>query len=433
MTQANQIAVFDIEISPDHRGIGKSPWIFSNHVRHLNNDALDANRCALVRIKSASDYFGIYCKSGLFSIRMLTKELDLQQAVTNDNLITTFEFTKSISSYIKKLETRKIDCLGFESQESFRLVHGDSDGIPGIVIDNYRELLVISSSSAAGEFLMPFVAQGLIELYPTSGILERSTGQTRKQEGLEDRCRWIHIPQGRDESDFLECQCIFADRKMVFNPTRCQKTGLFLDQRENLRLLNCILGANPSARISRSDDKNSKSILDICSYAGAWSTVAASNGFTNFTLIDQDKNALALAEKNVRLNSEISQQISIESLNADLFESLSALGKGNRKFDVVVADPPAFAKSKQHVPEALRAYSRLFKLASNLVARSGILVACSCSRNITDQEFQELATKSLQGGDWIMRGRGYQAPDHTMGPGRGAAEYLKCYFFQKLG
>ena len=201
---------------------------------------------------------------------------------------------------------------------------------------------------------------------------------------------------------------------------RCQKTGLFLDQRENLTLFGKILTAS-----------HASSMLDLCSYAGAWSCAGAQVGVREFTVVDQDKDALELCTKNISDNSKDPNKIQITQMHGDLFELLSKLNKEKRSFSAVVADPPAFTKSAKHVPEARRAYQRLSKLASRLVAVNGIYVACSCSRHIDEEEFYEIVSNALESDDWIYLGRGRQSPDHTVLTTDKHSLYLKALYFMR--
>jgi 23S rRNA (cytosine1962-C5)-methyltransferase len=171
-------------------------------------------------------------------------------------------------------------------------------------------------------------------------------------------------------------------------------------------------------------------MLDLCSYAGAWSCAAAQAGVVDFTAVDQDKDALELCEQNIKNNvTGSASSPNIQLLHGDLFEILSKLNREEKSFDVVVADPPAFTKSSKHVPEARRAYQRLAKLSSRLVSPNGLLVACSCSRHIGEEDFYEIVSSALIADDWVYLGRGRQSPDHTVLATDKHSLYLKALFF----
>ena len=176
--------------------------------------------------------------------------------------------------------------------------------------------------------------------------------------------------------------------------------------------------------------------------------MAALAGATEFFLIDQDKYALALAEGNIRrqktLQNETFQETQkspenlaykpdVHLLHGDLFEQLALLKKAQKTFDVVVADPPAFAKSKAHLPEALRAYVRIVDASAQLLNPGGLLVVCSCSRNVTEEKFFELVNDRLTTaqGAFKMLAKGFQSPDHSIPVGDQFSHYLKCGFYRK--
>ncbi|MCA2962266.1 MAG: methyltransferase, partial [Silvanigrellales bacterium] len=228
-----------------------------------------------------------------------------------------------------------------------------------------------------------------------------------------------------------EVEASFAGLCLRFAPLKAQKTGLFLDQAHNLALFDGLVRTLVPAN---------GTLLDICCYAGAWSAAGARAGLASFTLVDQDATALARAAENVVRNQATARHApgetcQVETRHGDMFELLSLLGKEGKSFDVVVADPPAFAKAKKHVPEARRAYARMVKLASRLVRPGGLLVVCSCSRNLEESEFLDIVGTQLASTPegWTLVLRGAQAPDHTVPAGETLAHYLKCAFYAKGG
>jgi len=395
--------------------------LFSNQVSHLEDAVLDASRCAFVRVDSLAGSLGVYCKNELRAVRLLPTAFTTgTENPTRETLVA------ALAAHLDKTHARKRHLV---PAGALRWVHGEADGLPGLVIDHYGSLVVVQSSAAAGEFLLPFVVEALTRTAHAAStpVLERSSGQTRALAGLPERTR---VLQGDVPEKVLAA---FGDLALEFTPRRAQKTGLFLDQRTNLSLFATLLGST-----------RYESLLDICCYAGAWSAQAAHAGLTRFTLVDQDKEALARAEQNVRHNARAATAVesappsdaplSIEPRHGDLFEALSVLAREGKTFDVVVGDPPAFAKSKKHIPEARRAYARLAKLAAKLVRPGGLYIACSCSRNMEEAEF--LATVEAQlvadpTARWDLVLRGSQAADHTVPAGDTLSAYLKCVFYRR--
>ncbi|WP_158997108.1 class I SAM-dependent rRNA methyltransferase [Pigmentibacter ruber] len=386
-----------------------SPWLFSNQVMHLDDTALNEQKIAIVRIKETNKY-GIYHKNSLISVRFFS---DYFQNYIQNNIITKEHFVEFFFNHLNRIVAIK-KLYDFTSNEAYRVSHGDNDFFPSIAIDFYNTVYVIQISSIVGEFLLPFVIEALLK-FTTLPLFERSTGQIRKLENLPERTRWIREP---NISNNFQVDCNFANLSLKFFLNKAQKTGLFLDQRNNLKYLEKII---PHTKIKKS--------LDICSYAGAWSATAAKLGVENLTLIDQDVWALNLAKENILLNS--SKDCLVTTLHGDLFEHLQKLNKENSKFDLIIADPPAFAKAKKHISEAARAYSRLAKLASRLLTDNGILVICSCSRHVSDELFLESIAKGFDNGNWLFLHKGEQSPCHTRLALPDSSDYLKCYFIQK--
>jgi 23S rRNA (cytosine1962-C5)-methyltransferase len=403
------IPIYPIKCRVSRADLARSSWIFSNQVDHLDDGLLTSDRAALVWVESAGR-LGLYSKGALIAVRLLpahfSEALHGCAEVSRESLI------DLLVAQISALRTMKGAMFAFVCDEAFRWSHGDADGLPGLVIDDYGSIVVLQSSSAAGDFILPFVQEAL-ERFDDRPLFERSSGQTRTLEGLSERTRWL---RRGTYPEFGRATTNLAGLSLEFVPERAQKTGLFLDQRENLRYL---AGRRLVAR----------SMLDVCSYAGAWSCAGARSGVSRFTLIDADANALALAEGNITQNSNGTPEI--VRRHGDLFEELSRCRQMGERFDIVVADPPAFTKSKKHVDEARRAYARLTKAASRLVSDNGIYVACSCSRHIGPEEFLEVVERNLMDEGWLLVHRGGQSPDHSVIIPRGTQEYLKCFFFQR--
>ena len=385
----------------------KSPWLFSNQVQHISDNDLNEQKVSLVYIKGTKK-IGIYCKQSLIAVRFLPDNI---YNCIESNYIKNEVFINEIAKHLNSLKHAKSK-FQFSKDEAYRLSHGDNDGLPAIAIDDYQSVLVLQSSSLVGEFLLPFIIEAL-HLIDKRPIFERSTGQIRKLENLPERTRWIQEPDNLDNN--FEVSCNFTKLKMTFFLNKAQKTGLFLDQRKNLEYLSNIL-----------KDYNINSCLDICSYAGAWSATAAASGVKNLTLIDQDSWALNLAKRNILANT--SDNVTIDTLHGDMFEHMQGLIKKESKYDLIVVDPPAFAKSKKHINEAKRAYSRMTKLANKLLSKNGILIVCSCSRHIKDHEFLESVSIGLDDGNWVFVHKGEQSPCHTHLANPDSSEYLKCYF-----
>jgi 23S rRNA (cytosine1962-C5)-methyltransferase len=191
-----------------------------------------------------------------------------------------------------------------------------------------------------------------------------------------------------------------------------QKTGWFFDQSANRRALSKYV--RPGARV-----------LDVFSYVGAWGTRAAKDGAAEVICVDSSSQALELAAQNARQNS-----LSITTRKGDAFDVLEALAEERARFDIVIVDPPAFAKRKKDLPKALAAYKRLNQLALKLLADDGILVSCSCSYHVSAEDLQDALAKAARGASKHLQvlELGGQAPDHPVHPAIPETRYLKAYF-----
>ena len=401
------IKVLQIETTGLKQKFYKSPWLFSNQIIPLSDHDLNEQKISLVHIKGTKK-IAIYCKQSLICIRFLPDKLYEKM---ENGFIKKDHFIQEILNHLISLKNAKSK-FSFTKNDAFRLSHGDNDGLPAIAIDDYQSVLVLQSSSQSGEFLLPFIIEALKQI-DDRPIFERSTGQIRKLENLPERTRWIREPLNTMQN--FDVNCHFASLNLNFFLNKAQKTGLFLDQRNNLSYLENII-----------KNYNIHSCLDICSYAGSWSSIAAKNGVEKLTLIDQDSFALNLAKKNIQSN--VTSNVTIDTLHGDMFEHMQGLIKLEKKFDLIIADPPAFAKSKKHINEAKRAYSRMAKLASKLLNQNGLLIVCSCSRNIIDSDFLESISIGLEEGNWVFIHKGEQSPCHTHLAHPDSSEYLKCYF-----
>ncbi|WP_395946633.1 class I SAM-dependent rRNA methyltransferase [Caedibacter taeniospiralis] len=370
---------------------------YSNEVDHLAENLLNEYGVALTEHKG---YLALYSKHQLMAIRVTRIGIRSIQANGLEH---------AILSFLQELWHEKSHFSFVQKNEAYRLCHGDHDGLPGITIDCYGAVNVIQSSSAASDLLMNHVIKALTTLMPKTPIFERSTGQIREFEKLESISKWQYLAGGSRQSTIL------AGKKLSFDLIHGQKTGLFIDQRLNLIALCHYL------------QKNMTSMLDICSYMGAWS-VSATNTIKAFTLIDQSEFALAMAKINIENNHNEPQNISIDLHHDHMFEALKKLKTAQKSFDVVVADPPAFAKSKKHIAEAKRAYQRLFKLALSCLNKNGLFIACSCSRHVDEATFFEII-QSLSY-DLILLHKGYSSPCHTQAIQVDYHDYLKCYIFK---
>jgi 23S rRNA (cytosine1962-C5)-methyltransferase len=293
----------------------------------------------------------------------------------------------------------------------YRLIFGESDGLPGLIVDRYGEVCVVQIGTAGMERLKHEIQRALIDTLGCQAVLFKNDSASRELEGLPSYVETGHGHIGdlvTVEEDGLKFQVPLASG---------QKTGWFFDQADNRRALPRYM-----ARGAR--------VLDVFSYVGAWGVRALHAGAREVLCVDSSAAALELAANNAAGNGggRGSRGV-LNTLKGDAFDVLEKLASQGERFDVVVIDPPAFAKRRKDLPKALAAYKRLNQLAMQLLG-DGILVSCSCSFHVSAEELQDAiakAARSAQKHVQILH-LGGQAADHPVHPAISETRYLKAYF-----
>ena len=288
----------------------------------------------------------------------------------------------------------------------YRLVYGESDGLPGLVIDRYGSTCVVQIGTAGMERLKPQIQEALSQVLKYDALLFKNDSAAREMEGLPG---YVEAVKGSFDAPAL---VIEDDLEFEAPLSDGQKTGWFFDQAANRRALPKYLP--PGGRV-----------LDVFSYVGAWGVRAAHHGAREVTCVDSSAAALDLAAANARRN-----RVKLVTHKGDAFDVLEEFAKQGARFDVVIIDPPAFAKRKKDLPKALAAYKRLNQLAIQVLAGEGILVSCSCSFHVSAEELQDAIAKAARGAGKHVQilEMGGQAPDHPVHPAIPETRYLKAYF-----
>ena len=288
----------------------------------------------------------------------------------------------------------------------YRLVYGESDGLPGLVIDRYGSACVVQIGTAGMERLKLEIVSALKEVVRCDALLFKNDGAARDMEGLPG---YVEVAMGAFDAPAR----VIEDGLEFMAPLAAgQKTGWFFDQSANRRAL------------QRYVSKGAR-VLDVFSYVGAWGVRAARSGAREVLCVDSSAPALELAAANAALNGH-----SLGTLKGDAFEILEDLSRQGAKFDVVIIDPPAFAKRRKDAPKALGAYRRLNQLAMQVTADHGILVSCSCSFHVSAEDLQDCIAKAARGAGKHLQilEMGGQSPDHPVHPAIPETRYLKAYF-----
>jgi 23S rRNA (cytosine1962-C5)-methyltransferase len=277
-------------------------------------------------------------------------------------------------------------------QPYYRLVYGDSDGLPGLVIDRFGDYFVAQISTAGMEAMKSQIQAALTRIFDVKGLLWKNDGKMRVQEGLEE---YVEVAEGEVP-------------KMV--PMIENQTGWFYDHRLNRE------------RINR--HVKGKRVLDICSYAGGWGVQAATAGAEHVTCVDVSKQALDWVENNAKLNGV---ENSVSCIQGDAFSVMEKLIEEGQMFDVVILDPPAFIPKRKDIAAGERAYQKLNQLGMRLLGADGFLLSASCSMHLSDSSLENML---MQAGRHLDRHvqiieRGSQGPDHPVHPAIVETRYIK--------
>ncbi len=293
----------------------------------------------------------------------------------------------------------------------YRLAYGDSDGLPGLVLDRYDDVVVAQITTAGMERLKNEIAAALQKVLRPRALLFRNDGAARELEGLP---AYVEPAFG----DVPETVTVEEDgAHFTVHPATGQKTGWFYDQRPNrLRLY-------PYAKGQR--------VLDVFSYVGAWGVHAARAGASEVLCIDSSPRAPEDVKLNAELNG-VSERVRVE--RSDAFDALRELRAARERFDVVVLDPPAFIKRKKDIKEGTQAYQRLNQMAMQVLAKDGLLVSCSCSYHLARGELVDVLLKGSRHIDRFLQivEQGHQGPDHPVHPAIPETAYLKAFFARVL-
>jgi 23S rRNA (cytosine1962-C5)-methyltransferase len=293
----------------------------------------------------------------------------------------------------------------------YRLVFGESDGLPGLVVDRFDHVLVVQITTAGMERVRDLIVDALESVVRPTVILLRNDSPARDPEGLE---RYVETVLGHPSS---RIQVVENGARFEAPLAEGQKTGWYYDHRLNrLRLQNYVTGRN---------------VLDVFSYIGAWGVQALTAGARSVTCVDGSVTSLEFAQENARLNGQ-AQKFGVR--HGDAFEVLKALRSQGEQFEVVVVDPPAFIKRRKDLKEGTLAYQRLNRLAMQVLKPGGLLVSASCSWHLQRSRLLEAMRKAAatNGRGMQILEQGHQGPDHPVHPAMVETDYLKA-FFARIG
>jgi len=292
---------------------------------------------------------------------------------------------------------------------AYRLIHGEGDLLPGLVVDRYDSTLVVQISTAGMQSIEDEVIESLIECLSPTGIHIRSTSAIRELEGLQPREETVHgsLP----DAVHIKENGLGFDVPMKGG----QKTGWFYDHRENRLLLQKYC--------------EGKRVLDAFSYLGAWGINALAGGATEVVAIDSSQAACDGALHNAKLNDFDDSKYSV--MKGDVADCLAKLKDNSaEKFDVIVLDPPAFIQRAKDKRNGTEKYRKINSLATKLLTENGLLVSASCSHHLNEADLQRVMLQSARGAGCGLQvlARGHQGPDHPVHAAIPETEYLKAIF-----
>jgi 23S rRNA (cytosine1962-C5)-methyltransferase len=295
-------------------------------------------------------------------------------------------------------------CLGLPSEltDAYRLVNAEGDGLPGLIVDRYADVLAVQFTALGMKRLEVEVMDALARALEPRAIVEIGGGGFQQLEGFSAATRVV-----RGEHPLSPVRCRENGLSLDVDPLHGQKTGMFLDQRVNRRRIGEL-----AARAR---------VLDVYTYAGGFALNALRHGATSATCVDSSQRALERAQAHAQLNG----LSNLEVVEADAFRFLETATP--RSFDVVVVDPPKFARAKKDLPAALKGYQRLNALALNACKEGALLSTCSCSQLVDAETFERvLAAAARDAGRRLqLLELAFQGPDHPVPPAFPEGRYLK--------
>jgi len=367
-------------------------WIYSNEVDTAKTPLTalaPGTLCRIVDARGKAMGLGTVNPGTLLCARVLTSNADAT--------IDAGWFVNRIKSALT-LRERLYD------KPFYRLVYGESDGLPGLVIDRYGEVCVVQMATAGMDRLKLDIVEGLKHTLAPAGILLRNDGGMRETEGLPS-----YVEAIGDVPDVVTIE--EADVRFEIPVKTGQKTGWFYDQRSNRDALARYVAG--------------RSVLDVFSYLGGWSLRALKAGATSALAIDSSAPALEGAARNAALN-----ELKLDTIKGQALDTLREMRAQPRRFDVVVVDPPALIKRKKDLETGSAHYGALNRTAIELLSPEGILVSCSCSHHLDAESLQRILLRESRAAGRRLQilEQGGQGPDHPVHPAIPETRYLKAFF-----
>jgi 23S rRNA (cytosine1962-C5)-methyltransferase len=376
---------------------GRHPWVFSGAIARVEGACSAGDEVLLVTEHGEFVARGLFNPNSNIQVRLYSwdKDLPLDEAFWSQHLDAALFLRRDVL----KLVGPNTAC---------RLVFSEADGLSGLIVDRYGDWLLVQLTSLALAARKELLVRLLVEKLAPAGIWLRTEKGIREQEGLEvaDGLLWGDAPP---RPLLIEEHGIRYEVDVVEG----QKTGFFLDQRDNRRVLAAYVRGGR--------------VLDLCCYTGSFSFNALVHGAAREVLaIDVSEPALLQAQRNAQANN-LAERVRFE--RSDAFKALERLRDAQERFDVVVLDPPKLARHARGAPEALRGYHGLNRMAMEVLGEEGILMSCSCTGHVERDAFENMLAQAASSAGrrvQILEARA-AAPDHPTSVHCAETNYLKCY------
>ena len=382
------------------------PWVYSNAIDRLEGKLYPG---CTVHVLSHEGQFvakGLYSPVSQIRVRVLTWD----EAEPIDHAFFKRRITKAIAHRQQWVK----------NTNAIRLIFGESDGLPGLVVDQYADTLVCQFLFVGMEHWKEAIVDALVKQTACTRIVERSDAAVRTREGLEPHIGPLHGDLPTEPVQINECGVLYT-----VDVLKGHKTGFYIDQRDSRELLGQL-----------SQDKE---VLNVFCYTGGFSLAALRGGAKHVTSVDSSGEALAMAERQMKVNGFDEGRATW--IDSDAFDVLTRLRKEERQFDIVVLDPPKFAPSSHHLDKALRAYKEINRAGMQLLKPGGLLFTFSCSGAVDSALFERtiamagaeaMTHGSDKGLDFRIMKRLSSGADHPLLTSFPEGDYLKGLLLQRV-
>ena len=366
------------------------PWIYRSDVTK-DGGATPGAFVRVANVRGTPLGFGFWSARSEIRLRMIERGESLSDTWLRDRLAQAVAWRRTVAA----------------GAEAYRLVHGEGDGLPSLVVDRYGEHLVIQTLSQATDRAKTEIVDTLVELLQPKGIVERNDPKVRTLEGLEQTVSVLHgeVPDTVEVNE--------GDVRFHVDLRKGQKTGLFLDQRENH------LVARIYAR---------GRVFDGFTYDGGFALQVAREA-EEVLAVDLSADSL----ERVRTNAALNGLENVTPRDANVFDLLRAFDDAGERFDTVILDPPAFAKSRKAIEKAVRGYKEINLRGLKVLEPGGCLITCSCSYHVHEDDFETLLAEAAvdAGATVSLVEKRRQSRDHPVLLGVPETHYLKCFILRK--